>query len=157
MFWQAGYDAILSIEDENVPYPYYHTVNDTLGNLTIPFCTDVIKMGVAALAELAGPDTVASVPGIPVIGSAVSAFPNPFGASTRVAFVLGSASSAKVGIFDVRGRMVKGLHRGPLEAGRHELAWGGEDAVGKRVSPGIYFAKVETPAGAASAKLIVLR
>ena len=157
MFWQAGYDAILSIEDENVPYPYYHTVNDTLGNLTMSFCTDVVRMGIATLAELAEPDTVASVPWTPVVASGVSAYPNPFNAVTRVAFALSSKSLVKAGIYDVEGRMVKNLYQGSLAAGRHELAWGGQDALGTRVSPGIYFARIETLAGGTSAKLIVLR
>jgi photosystem II stability/assembly factor-like uncharacterized protein len=77
MFWHAGYDALLCIEDENVPYPYYHTVNDTLGNITMSFCTDVVKMGIATLAELAVVDTVASVPVAVSVPFAVSASPNP--------------------------------------------------------------------------------
>jgi len=157
MFWQAGYDAILSIEDENVPYPYYHTVNDTLGNLTMSFCANVVRMGVATLAELAQPDTLASVPWTPAVASGVSAYPNPFNASTRVAFALDAKSLVKAGIYDVEGRLVKSLYRGSLPAGPSELVWGGRDALGTTVSPGIYFAKIETLAGAASAKLIVLR
>ncbi|HVP58616.1 MAG TPA: M20/M25/M40 family metallo-hydrolase, partial [bacterium] len=100
MFWQAGYNAILSIEDESVPYPYYHTTNDTLGNITMPFCTDVVKMGVAAVAELAEPDTVASVPWTPAEASRLAAWPNPFDGTTRVSFATAATGMVTAGIYD---------------------------------------------------------
>jgi len=113
-----------------VPYPFYHTIYDTLGNITMSFCTDVIKMGVATLAELAVPDTVASVPGTPVAAAGLSARPNPFTASTRVAFALSSESLVKAGIYDIEGRLVTSLFEGSLPAGRGEMAWRGDDAPG---------------------------
>jgi photosystem II stability/assembly factor-like uncharacterized protein len=157
MFWQAGYQGILAIEDENVPYPYYHTVNDTLGNLTMAFCTDVVRMGVATLAELAEPDTIASVPHNPVTPAAVYASPNPSGGAATISFALGSSGAVSAAVYDVRGKLVKTLYRGLLPAGRHEVAWAGDDGAGSKVSAGIYFAEVETPAGRAVAKLIILR
>jgi photosystem II stability/assembly factor-like uncharacterized protein len=157
MFWGAGYDAILAIEDRNVPYPYYHTVNDTLGNLTMPFCTNVVRMGIATLAELAELDTVASVVGKPVVPVAVSAYPNPFGAATKVSFALGSKSMVKACVYDIEGKVVRTLYEGSLPAGRHEIAWLADDSKGARVAPGIYFARIDTIAGKTSAKVIVLR
>jgi hypothetical protein len=121
------------------------------------FCTDVVRMGIATLAELAVPDTVASVPSTPQAAFGVSTYPNPFNAATRVTFALGSESLVRAGIYDVGGRLVKSLYQGSLPAGRHGLSWTGEDALGARVSAGIYFARVETLAGGTSAKLIVLR
>jgi len=54
-FWEEGYDAICGIEDEWPTNPNYHTTGDTLGTLTLSFATDVVRVGVAALAELANP------------------------------------------------------------------------------------------------------
>jgi photosystem II stability/assembly factor-like uncharacterized protein len=157
MFWQAGYDALLAIEDENVPYPYYHTINDTLGNITMSFCTDVVKMGIATAAELAELDTVASVPATPAAPLAVSASPNPLVAGTRIAFALSSQSGVTARIYDVRGREVRTLFSGSLPAGAHQVTWQGDSADGARVSPGVYFATVATAAGERSAKIMVLR
>lgn len=157
MFWQAGYDALLCIEDDNVPYPFYHTIYDTLGNLTMPFCTNVVKMGIAALAELAEPDTTASVPGTVAGAYGVSAYPNPSRAGITVSFALAGGADVSASIYDVQGRVVKVLFRGSLPAGKHDLSWSGEANGGARVGPGIYFARVSTGAGDTSAKILMLR
>ncbi|MEO0185388.1 MAG: M20/M25/M40 family metallo-hydrolase [candidate division WOR-3 bacterium] len=60
-FWKRGYKALLGIE--RVLTPMYHTTGDTLGPHLytncgvnhLPFATQVIKTGVAALAKLAVP------------------------------------------------------------------------------------------------------
>lgn len=157
MFWHAGYDAMLCIEDENVPYPFYHTIYDTLGNITMPFCTDVIKMGIAALAELAEVDTTASVPVAPSADFVVSAHPNPSSTGAGISFALSSAGPVEAGVYDVAGRLVHTIFLGSLPAGRHDLAWLGDDAEGRSVPAGIYFAKIGTAAGEGSTKVIVLR
>ncbi|HVP58859.1 MAG TPA: M20/M25/M40 family metallo-hydrolase, partial [bacterium] len=152
VFWRAGYNAIDITEDYPLCYPDYHTVNDTLGNITMSFCSDVVRMGVATLAELAVPDMVAGAPSTAQAVFAVVGSPNPSRGSIRVTFALGSESPVKVGIYDVAGRRVRSLYRGALSAGRQALAWAGDDDVGTRVSPGIYFAEVETPGARASAR-----
>lgn len=156
-FWQVGYDAIWAIDNAGVYYPYLHTVNDTLGNLTMSFCSDVVRMGIATLAELAVPDVGAGVPSTPQPVFVVAGRPNPFRGSTQVCFALGSQSLVKAGIYDVEGRRVRSLYKGPLPGGGHALDWAGDDDSGVKMSPGIYFAKVETIDGKASTKLIVLR
>jgi photosystem II stability/assembly factor-like uncharacterized protein len=157
MFWQAGYDGVYVAEDRFLRYPYYHTVNDTLGNLTMSFCTKVVKMGIATAAELAEVDAVASVPVMAAPPFAVSAYPNPALAGTKIAFALTSQSVVTASIYDVRGREVRTLFRGSLPAGAHQVTWQGDSGEGTPVSPGIYFATVGTAAGERSAKVVVLR
>jgi len=108
------------------------------------FCTDVVKMGIAALAELAVVDTVASVPAPVSVPFAVSASPNPSSASAGISFALGSPGDITARIYDVQGREVKTLFEGSLPAGRHEITWQGDDRDGSRASAGVYFATVET-------------
>jgi len=43
-------------------------------------------------------------------------------------------------MYDLRGRRVRLLARGPFPAGDQQLSWDGRDASGRRVAPGIYFA-----------------
>jgi hypothetical protein len=45
----------------------------------------------------------------------------------------------------VRGRLVKRLHNGPLQAGTRVLAWYADDATGTAVANGVYFAVVRAP------------
>jgi photosystem II stability/assembly factor-like uncharacterized protein len=157
-FWSAGYDALLGTEDRAVQYPYYHTVNDTLGNLSMPFAADVTRLGIAAVAELAVPDSTASVPGGDAAsGATLSACPNPSSGSVRVVFSLARPSLVEAGIYDVRGRLVKLLRRSRLRAGDHELTWDGRDSRQAGVSPGVYFARLDVDGRTVLAKVIVLR
>jgi len=51
IFQQLGYPATGAYEYGSF-YPYYHSIGDTLGNLSMSLATEVAKLGVAALATL---------------------------------------------------------------------------------------------------------
>jgi hypothetical protein len=53
-FWDYGYDAILAIEDWQDFTPYYHTINDQLSTLNIPYFTEFVKASVGTVASMAG-------------------------------------------------------------------------------------------------------
>jgi Zn-dependent M28 family amino/carboxypeptidase len=156
-FWRLGYEAVDCAEDSPIVYPAYHTTGDTLGNLDQSFATDVVRMGVAALAELAVPDTTATVTGRPELAAVTAAYPNPFKATTKLTFVLGVSGKVTVCMFDVEGRLVKTLIKTPLGAGRHDVVWDGTDSQGTNVSPGVYFARVKTEEATRRAKVVRLR
>jgi len=53
-FWNRGYPAILAIEDDSSDFnAYYHTTNDTLAALNIPYFTAYVKASLGAVAHLA--------------------------------------------------------------------------------------------------------
>ncbi len=55
-FWSNGYPAILAIEDDvNDFNAYYHTSNDRLANLNLPYFTAFVKASVGTVAHLAAP------------------------------------------------------------------------------------------------------
>lgn len=51
-FWDYGYDAILAIEDWQDFTPYYHTTNDQLSTLNIPYFTEFVKASVGTVASM---------------------------------------------------------------------------------------------------------
>jgi flagellar hook assembly protein FlgD len=71
--------------------------------------------------------------------------------------MLGSVSKARVNVFDVEGRLVKTLLETQLPAGRHEVFWDGTDRHGRRVSPGVYFTRVETERASRQTKVVLLK
>jgi hypothetical protein len=156
-FWKAGYSALMGIEDEILSYPYYHTTNDTLGNLTQAFAADVAKMGVATLAELAGIDTSSSVPDDGGNKLMAMVRPNPLVSTSSISFNLASESAVRVKIFSVDGRLISDLLDDRLPAGPNGVTWRAVDGSGRRVAPGIYFAEVAAAGQTASTKIIVLR
>ena len=57
---------------------------------------------------------------------------------------------------DVTGRRVAVLAEGPVGVGEHSVRWAGTSAAWKRVSPGIYFARIEAGRFEATTKVVVL-
>ncbi len=54
-FWDYGYDAILAIEDWQDFTPYYHTTNDQLSTLNMPYFTEFVKASVGTIASMSSP------------------------------------------------------------------------------------------------------
>ncbi len=93
---------------------------------------------------------------------AVAVYPNPGRGPTRVDLSLaGDAGEAPLDaeatLFDVQGRALKRLHRGPLARGVTTLQWDGRDREGREVGPGLYFIRLATPAGLTVARVIRVR
>jgi ABC-type multidrug transport system ATPase subunit len=73
--------------------------------------------------------------------------PNPFNPSTTVWFDLPRPGGVNVGVYDLRGRVVRTLHTGALEAGRHHVEWDGRDTAGDPAAAGVYLLRLETADG----------
>jgi len=84
-------------------------------------------------------------------------FPNPFNPMTTIVFSLPSRGDAKLGIYDVSGRLVRTLQDGVLEAGRHTVTWDGRNDGGREMSSGVYFCKLVTADRIAETKLVLLK
>jgi hypothetical protein len=87
----------------------------------------------------------------------LSAQPNPFAERTTVAFTLSGDAEVEVRIADARGGAIVELTPGRLAAGRHEIAWNGRDARGRRCPSGVYFARVQAGDQELIARLLILR
>nr|MEE4269346.1 FlgD immunoglobulin-like domain containing protein [Candidatus Krumholzibacteria bacterium] len=60
-------------------------------------------------------------------------------------------------LYDLRGRHVKTLVSGQVEAGAHTVVWQGTDAQGLPVSSGVYLARMETDGKVMVTKLMLTR
>ena len=69
-------------------------------------------------------------------------FPNPFNPRTVVSFELAEETGVSLTVFDVRGLLVRTLHRGDLPAGVHRFVWQGDDAAGRPQPLGLYIARL---------------
>lgn len=84
--------------------------------------------------------------------------PNPFSSSaTRIRYAVPQASSVKLHVFDVQGRLVRTLVSGPVEAGAHTVTWNGRNDQEREVSAGVYFYRLEAGEKSATRKMILLR
>ena len=84
-------------------------------------------------------------------------FPNPFNPSTRIRFEVPRSIHARLGVFDVQGRLVQWLVDGPVGAGLHEVSWHGRDKSGVALASGVYFYRLEAGQHSASGRMVLLK
>lgn len=69
-------------------------------------------------------------------------------------FELAREGAVDAQVLDLAGRVVRKLGSGRFTLGPHTLVWDGRDAEGRKVAPGVYFARVGL-VGAVATKRIV--
>mgnify|MGYP001819394242 CR=1 FL=1 len=97
--------------------------------------------------------------GLPAVGSALTleAVPNPFNPRVTFSFELAARSTARLQVFDLRGRLVAELGEEAREPGYHQVTWDGVDRLGRNLPSGVYLARISTAQGAASRKIALAR
>src|SRR5262245_33757102 len=108
--------------------------------LKSPNATDVSE----ELAAAALPQTSVLHPSVP----------NPFTPATTIHFDLAESGRVRLHLYDAAGRWVRTLIDADMTPGwNHQVLWNGLDGSGRRVAVGVYFCKLDTPAGSQSQKL----
>ncbi|MCC6476078.1 T9SS type A sorting domain-containing protein [bacterium] len=82
----------------------------------------------------------------------LSAFPNPFNATTTFSFTLLREEQVSLALFDLQGRLVKTLVNERMTSGVHAMQFNGND-----LASGIYFAQLRTATQSNVAKVILLK
>ena len=77
------------------------------------------------------------------------------GAGKRIEYGLPVASSVRISVYDVTGRRVSELVNGQRSGGYHWLLWETRASDAGLLSPGVYFVRLDSAVGCASAKLIL--
>ena len=88
--------------------------------------------------------------------------PNPVRGPATIAVTLAGragdpAVETAVAIFDVQGRTLRTLHRGPLARGTTPFEWDGRDGQGRMLGSGLYFLRIDSAAGSLAARLVRTR
>ena len=79
------------------------------------------------------------------------------GAPAALELTLPEAAPGRIALYDVTGRHVVDRADGTLPAGLSPWRWDGTDARGRPVPAGLYFARLATPSGARTARILALR
>jgi rhodanese-related sulfurtransferase len=80
---------------------------------------------------------------LPAVAVALDSYPNPFNPATTVAFTLEEPATVRLEVFDLQGRLVRGLLRGEArEAGSHAAVWNGKDDQGRALPSGAYLCRL---------------
>jgi hypothetical protein len=83
--------------------------------------------------------------------------PNPAAGGTEIRFEVARTSDVSIKVFNAMGQLVRTLHDGRVEAGKHAVQWDGKNAAGQKVSSGVYFYKMHSDRFNATRKMLVLR
>jgi hypothetical protein len=89
-------------------------------------------------------------------------YPNPFNPETWIPFQLPQDADVIVGIYDIKGQLVKTINLGIKTAGfyyakERAARWDGKDEYGQKVSSGVYFYSLTAGTFKATRKLIILK
>ena len=96
------------------------------------------------IVHLEGPTAVSETPVALQLGSN---YPNPFNPQTTIPVIMDQDGRASLDIYDTAGRLVRTLHTGMLNEGRHEFIWNGRDFQGNMVPSGTYFSRITDGSG----------
>lgn len=88
---------------------------------------------------------------------ALRAMPNPFNPRTTVVFELPARGDVSLVVYDARGRQIRTLHTGVLDAGEHSRVWDGRADDGTDVASGVYFVSALGAGSAAAARVVLLK
>ncbi len=88
-------------------------------------------------------------------------YPNPFNPVTSIQFNVPGSEGLKVpvelSIFDLRGKLVKTVVSGNVEAGSHTVVWDGRDEEGAKVASGTYFYRLVTDDFVQTRKMVAFK
>ena len=83
--------------------------------------------------------------------------PNPFNPQTTISFSLAASGFVRLGIYDVKGRLVTTLVSEVRSVGVQSTTWNGIDHRGTEVGSGIYFVRLESGGQVQTRKILLLK
>ena len=97
-------------------------------------------------------------PGVPALTTELSGnYPNPFNPETTIRYSLRDAGPVSIGIYNLKGQLVKTLVHETKAAGTYNVVWTGTDQNGRAVSSGVYYYKMNAGSYSSSRKMILVK
>jgi hypothetical protein len=93
----------------------------------------------------------------PFISRLCPPVPNPCRGTTTVSYTIAQAGRVRLGVYDVRGRLVCRLVDGERRTGAETVVWRGGSESGARLAAGVYFIRLAGPGIRETRKVILLK
>jgi len=84
-------------------------------------------------------------------------YPNPFNSITCIKFSLPEEKKTFLGVYNIRGQLVKTLINEVKSSGEYNILWDGRDNYGQSVSSGIYFCILKSGDRFKTRKMILIK
>ena len=101
--------------------------------------------------------TPGTTPAVPTTSGLDPNFPNPFNASTQIAYRLATPGLVRLEIYNVLGQPVRTLVNQFQPAGFYQVRWDARDQRGAAVAAGVYLTRLRHPDGAQTRRLLYLK
>lgn len=87
----------------------------------------------------------------------VQNFPNPFNPNTTISFTLPEPGDVMLGIYNIKGQLVKTLINMRKDSGAHTVVWNGTDQSGRGVSSGVYFYRLSAGGKSFTRRMLLMK
>ena len=162
IYWTGLHEALGS--DWNYPSPVYAEIfrsnldgSNVEGISTVPIFSSA-PTGIALyIPHPTSVSTPSTTPAIPATSGLDPNFPNPFNASTQIAYRLANPGSVRLEIYNVLGQPVRTLVNQFQPAGFYQVPWDARDQRGAPLAAGVYLTRLRHPDGAQTQRLLYLK
>lgn len=152
-FWNNGYAAVLMIEeyyggDFN---PYYHSENDRIAILNMPYFHEMAKLSIGSLASMAVPSNATAINEVgQLAGFQLTTYPNPFSHETTISYTLEKNSYIRISMVNSLGKEILVLVDGIKQSGENQLQLNAGS-----LPSGLYFLYTQTSEGTSIHKIMI--
>ncbi|NOR88191.1 MAG: M20/M25/M40 family metallo-hydrolase [Bacteroidales bacterium] len=152
-FWSNGFPAVLVIEeyyggDFN---PYYHTEQDRIAILNMPYFHEMAKLSIGSLVSLSLPLLNTSTEELLSLeGINVNTYPNPFKHEATITYSLEEESFIQISLLNSFGKEISILENGIKPSGEHQL-----QLQAGNLSHGLYLLHTQTSKGTSIQKVMI--
>jgi len=94
---------------------------------------------------------------LPKVFSLAQNRPNPISSITTIEYAVAKEGNVTLKVFDLAGRVIRTLVNAQKQPGYHTAYWDGRDDFGKKVTPGVYFYRIDAGNFTATKKLVLLK
>ena len=118
----------------------------------LPLCPDLLS----ASDETATSMEVVSQ-NLPTTSGLSPNYPNPFNASTQIAYDIAASGPVRLTIYNTLGQPVRTLVDQFQAAGSHQVRWDARDQQGAALAAGVYLVRLRYPGGEQTRRLLLLK
>ena len=101
--------------------------------------------------------TPSTAPAIPVVSGLSPNYPNPFNASTQIAYDIAASGPVQLKIYNALGQPVRTLVDQFQAAGSYQVRWDARDQQGAALAAGVYLVRLRYPGGEQTRRTALLK
>ncbi len=114
------------------------------------------KLNVMAALLLLAVNEPGSTPTVPTSMELGQNYPNPFNPTTVIPYSTHTTTKVRIHVFNLMGQQIRTLIDEEQKPGNYKIMWDGNNALGKTVTSGIYFYRLDAEGFSQTRKMILL-